>query len=148
MNLAILTNNKLNTFLIGIFAFIISNLFYYAGHNIISSLILIITAFVLVYINKKEYGYYTNPVSVFSGIWFLTIGFSTLRLHSVQVEWKFMTWICLIVAFIFFVLGYYSQILNFLKYKFNDSKKNFEDNKKAHFILILFVFLLSSKILF
>ena len=95
----ILTNNKINTICIGLLAFVFSIVFYYAGHNILSSLILIIISFVLVYINKKEYGYYTNSVSIFSGIWLLTIGLSILRLHPIQVEWKFATWICLIVAF-------------------------------------------------
>lgn len=138
-NFKILTNNKFNTFLAGILSFIISVMFYYAGHNVVSSFILILTAFILVYINKKEYGYYTNPVGVFSGIWFLTIGLATLRLHPVQVEWKFATWICITVAFIFFVLGYYSQILNFLKSKF-EQNKNFDNSKKANFILILIIF--------
>ncbi len=141
MNLTILTNNKLNTFLIGTFAFVVSVMFYYAGHNIVSSLILIITSFILVYINKKEYGYYTNPVSIFSGIWFLTIGLSTLRFHSVQAEWKIMTWICILVAFIFFLLGYYSKKLNFLKTFFQKNQNNnFDNNKKANLILITIVF--------
>ena len=137
----ILTNNKFNIIITGLLAFAVSILFYYAGHNIISSLILIITSFVLVYVNKKEYGYYTNPVGVFSGIWFLSIGLAPLRLHPVQVEWKFMTWICLIVTFLFFVLGYYSKILNFLKSKFEENKnKNFYDNKKASLLFILIIF--------
>ena len=137
----ILINNKINTICIGLLAFVFSIMFYYCGHNIVSSLILIITSFILVYINKKEYGYYTNPVGVFSGIWFLTIGFATLRLHHVQVEWKFMTWICLIIAFVLFLLGYYSQILNFLKSKFKKNQnKIFDDNKKTNLYLILIVF--------
>ena len=141
MNLGILTNNKINTLLVGIMSFIISIMFYYAGHNVVSSLILIITSFILVYINKREYGYYTNPVSIFSGIWFLTIGLSTLRLHSVQVEWKFMTWACIIAAFIFFLLGYYSKTLNFLKSVFQKNQNNnFDNNKKANLILITIVF--------
>ena len=137
----ILSNNKINTMIIGVLAFIVSIMFYYGGHNIVSSLILIVTSFILVYINKKEYGYYTNPVGVFSGIWFLTIGLATLRLHHVQVEWKIMTWICLITAFVFFVLGYYSQTLNFLKSKFEKKQnKNFDDNKKTALVLILIIF--------
>ena len=141
MNLKILTNNKFNTIFIGLFAFVISMLFYYIGHNIVSSLILIITSFILIYVSKKEYGYYTNPVGVFSGIWFLSIGLATLRLHQVQVEWKIMTWICLIVAFLFFVFGYFSQILNFFKSKFDKNKnKSFDNNKKANLFLILIVF--------
>ena len=144
MNFGILTNNKINTFLVGIISSIISIMFYYAGHNVVSSFILIVTSFILVYINKREYGYYTNPVSVFSGIWFLTIGLATLRLHSVQVEWKIMTWVCIIVAFIFFLLGYYSKVLNFLKPVFQKKQNNkFADNKKANLILILIVFVCS-----
>jgi hypothetical protein len=136
----ILSNNKFNTIAISVLAFTISILFYYAGHNIISSLILIITAFALVYINKKEYGYYTNPIGVFSVVWFSTVGCATLRLHPVQIEWKFATWLCIIVAFLFFVLGYYSGILNFLKNKFKDSQTKFDNNKKANLIFITIIF--------
>ena len=137
----IFTNNKFYTLFIGISAFIGSILFYYAGHNTVSSLILITVSFILVFINKKEYGYYTNPIGVFSGIWFLTIGLATLRLHHVQVEWKFMTWVCIIAAFLFFVLGYYSRLLNFLKPIFkNYQDRNFDNSKKANFLLILIVF--------
>ena len=136
----ILTNNKINTICIGLLAFVFSIVFYYAGHNIISSLILIIISFVLVYINKKEYGYYTNSVSIFSGIWLLTIGLSILRLHPIQVEWKFATWICLIVAFIFFLIGYYLKIFNFLKSKIKYTKNKIDDNKKANLFLILIIF--------
>ncbi len=133
-------NNKFNTIFTGLAAFAFSILFYYAGHNIISSLILITAAFILVFINKKEYGYYTNPVSIFSGIWFLVIGLAILRLHPVQTQWKLMTWGCLITAFIFFLLGYYSKILNFLRDKFSNSQNKFNNNKKANLFLILIVF--------
>ncbi len=144
MNLGILTNNKMNTFLVGIISSIISIMFYYAGHNVVSSFILIVTSFILVYINKREYGYYTNPIGIFSGIWLLSIGLATLRLHHVQVEWKIMTWICIMVAFMFFLLGYYSKTLNFLKSLFkNDQNKKFYDNKKANLILIVIVFFCS-----
>lgn len=143
MNSAILTNNKFNTIMISLLSFAVSIMFYYTGHNVISSFILIITSFILVYINKREYGYYTNPVSIFSGIWFLTIGLSILRLHSVQVEWKFTTWICLIVTFVFFLIGYYLTTFNFLKHKFKDSDNKFHDNKKANLFLILIVFFCS-----
>lgn len=126
-----------NNITIALISFTISILSYYWGYNNVSSIILILSSIFLVYLNKKEYGYYTNPVSVFSGIWLFSIGLATLRLHPVQTEWKFAAWVCLVVAFVFFIVGY-NTLKNF---KFNFKKNNdFDNNKKANLILILIVF--------
>ena len=126
-----------NTIVVGLLSFVCSIIFYYMQHNVIASLILIITAICLTYINKRKYDYYTNPVGIFCGIWFFTIGLSVLRLHNLQVEWKITTWICLIIAFISFVFGYVVKN-NIVK----DKLLLFEDkyNKKIDFLFLKILF--------
>ena len=119
-----------NTIVVGLLSFVCSIIFYYMQHNVIASLILIITAICLTYINKRKYDYYTNPVGIFCGIWFFTIGLSVLRLHNLQVEWKITTWICLIIAFISFVFGYVVKN-NIVKDKLL-SKKVFSNDMSAY----------------
>ena len=115
-------------------SFTISILLYYWGYNNVSSIILILSSTFLVYLNKKFYGYYTNPIGIFSGIWLFTIGLATLRFHPLQVEWSYATWYCLLTAYICFVLGY------FIKNKRVHIPVFSVDNKKQSFIFILLLF--------
>ena len=123
---------------IGTVSFILAIIFYYLKLNNISAIILILTSILLIILNKKEYGYYTNPRGIFSGIYFSTIGLSNLRLHSAQVEWKIETWICIICGFLAFDFGYL--------FKQGKRKKNINTSimsKKNNMILITLISIVS-----
>lgn len=126
--------------ILGIMIFIISMIFYYNGSNVVSSVLLTFTGLMLFYINKKGCGYYTNVLGIFSAVWFITIGLSTLRLHQSQVEWKFNTWICLILAYVCFNIGYNIKINK--KNNVRIKKENIA-SKKVNLIFITLLFLLS-----
>lgn len=125
---------------LGTITFIIAIMFYYSKLNVISGIILMTTAIFLFFIDKKEKGYYTNTLGIFSAVWFFTIGLSNLRLHQSQVEWKFKTWICLLIAYICFNIGY-----NLAKRTNNEGRKVKEKNvsKKVNLTVITLFFILS-----
>ena len=130
--------------ILGSIAFIISMIFYYNGLNNVSGILLMLTAIILFCINKKGAGYYTNSAGVFSAVWFFTIGLSNLRLHQSQVEWKIDTWICLIVTYICFNVGYNMKKNKIQRHeeKVNRTKNN-PTSKKSNLIIITALFILS-----
>lgn len=79
---------------------------YYNDNNIVCSILLFILGFYLFISYKKMIGYYTNMIGIYSLVWFSTIGLATLQLHPMQVQWKFETWMCLSLAYLFFSIGY------------------------------------------
>lgn len=119
---------------IGTISFIVAIMFYYLNQNIIAAIILMLTSVLLITLDKKKYGYYTNPKGIFSGIYFFTIGLSNLRLHSAQIEWKMWTWVCIICGYLAFHFGYL--------FKQGKKKKNINVStmsKKCSLILITLI---------
>lgn len=117
-------------------------IFYYSNHNIICCLILFLIGFKEFTYYKKNFGYYTNMLSIFSIIWFCSIGLSTLRLHWIQSVWKFETWVGLVLAYIFFVLGFKFRLSKKEKVIDNEIKCNKEISKQSFFCFYSFMALL------
>lgn len=121
---------------IGMASFIISIMFYYSNRNIISAIILMLTSVLLIILDKKEYGYYTNPKGIFSCVYLFTIGLSNLRLHSAQVEWKIWTWVCIICGYLAFHIGYL--------FKQGKTKKNINKSKMSKRCSLILIVLIST----
>lgn len=131
-------NEKKYFFIIFVLTILGAGIYYYS--NVFSSILYIALGFLLFDIFKTKFGFYTNMPGIYSFIWFSTIGLSTLRLHNKQTEWKIETWLCLLGAYYFFLLGYglYKKIKNKkIKNKKIKNKKYIEKRRFTILFLII-----------
>lgn len=99
---------KLNSVLsiITFFVMNIAILVYYGSSNSIAAILFILLSIFLPVMYCRIYGTYLNSKSIFSLVFFFTVGLSMLRLHHYQVEWKYMTFVILEFSYFSFLLGY------------------------------------------
>lgn len=128
-----------------IIAMLIGMIFYYYLSNYIMSAILIIEAIFLAILFKRKYNTFLNSCSIFSAIWFLTIGLATLKLHQLQQPWKIVTFLYLEMAYVAFIIGYMFKFGNKVKAKAKKNKitkKEFLIFLSLFFLIILIAFIL------
>lgn len=128
-------DTELVCILISIIIMVIGMFFYYNISNYIMTISLIIEACILAILFKKKYNTFINSCSIFSAIWFGTIGLATLQLHQLQEKWKIVTFIYLELAYIAFVVGH---MLYFKKSDINDKKIAITKKGYLKFITVLF----------
>ncbi|MBR2588845.1 oligosaccharide repeat unit polymerase [Candidatus Saccharibacteria bacterium] len=78
----------------------------YYLNNYVGGCIFICMSLALFMLAKRIKGNILNFLGVFSLVWFFTIGLSCFMLHSSQTIWNIQTWLCLVMAYIMFCLGY------------------------------------------
>ena len=100
-----LVNNLIALF-IGLAGLTLGSVIYYANH-FVSSIFLIGVA-VAIYFYMQFFVTDKNWLDVtacFSLVWIFTLGLSTLRLLDYQKEWETLTWVIVILAYVFFFVG-------------------------------------------
>ena len=95
-----------NKSIIDLFIMLFVVFIYYRISNYIAATLFIFYSFFSAVYYKGKYETFINCKTIFSFIFYFTIGLAMLRLHQDQVEWKFMTFILLFLSYFSFLFGY------------------------------------------
>lgn len=117
--------------LLGAFAAVL----YFNHYLTLSALVLVILSFVEFILGTCFHHTLLNFSGLFGASWFGSIALSVLRVHVIQKEWRIETWICLILAYIFFNNGLWIIEGKHIRNEKNDHP--FLINKMIFIVLLL-----------
>lgn len=114
-------------FLISIFAIII----YYHINNWVAAITFILLSIGALIFYKIREGTFIKCKTIFTFVYFFTIGLSMMQLHHLQTTWKVSTFIVLELSYCSFLIGYY------IKDKRNSLANEKEDDLSLRKVLVI-----------
>lgn len=131
-------NNRstINDLFISVISVFIVLFSYTIGSGPVSTFLFLFVAISSFIVYRNTYSTPLNAKGLFSLIWFGSISLACLRIHPNQVEWSYITWLCIAVVYPVFTIGFnLSSISNI-----NRTNRHTIDYDKKSIITILTYF--------
>lgn len=83
---------------------------------ILSGCLLLLLGIGLFILYFKKTKSYLNSRGLYFFFWLSAVGLSALKIHSMQVMWKWQTWICIWASLVMFLIGYNLALISKVQY--------------------------------